>query len=224
MPATEAYARHGAWRIELSAALTVGVLRLEIELESTCRAIALVGASGTGKTTLLRIIAGLERGVLGRVVVGGESWHEGARCLVPPWMRSVGWVPQHALLFPHMTVRKNLGYGARPGADVVPVAEMLVLGHLLDRRPRNLSGGERQRVALGRALVATPRLLLLDEPFAALDGELRGTLVQRVSGYCVAHALPFVLVSHSPDDVANLASEVWTLRDGRLACTTRTGG
>lgn len=190
---------------------------LDVTLDTSARAVAIVGPSGAGKSTLLRVLAGLERRARGEVVVDGETWlHPTQGVLVPPWERRVGWVPQELLLFPHLSVRENLGYAGVEAADVEATAKLLQVGHLLDRRPRRLSGGERQRVALGRALLSKPRLLLLDEPFSALDRSLRDQLSGTVKRLAEERGVPLVLVSHDEADTKVLAEERWHLRDGAL--------
>ncbi|MEQ1508404.1 MAG: ATP-binding cassette domain-containing protein [Myxococcota bacterium] len=196
-------------------ALALGALRLTVDLATDARAIALVGPSGAGKSTILRVLAGLERRATGVVTVDGATW-QGPGVFVPPHRRRVGWVPQDAALFPNRTVRENLGYTRPPPAAVAAMADQLGLAALLDRGPRNLSGGERQRVALGRALLSEPRLLLLDEPFAALDEPLRARLAADIASSCRARSLPFVVVSHDPHDVAALADEVWVVEAGAV--------
>lgn len=190
---------------------------LDVSLETTARAVAIVGPSGAGKSTLLRVLAGVERRARGDVVVDGETWLDRTRgVVVPPWERRVGWVPQDLLLFPHLSVRENLGYAGASDPDVVETAELLQVAHLLDRRPRRLSGGERQRVSLGRALLSGPRLLLLDEPFSALDRALRDQLSTTVKHLADERAIPLVLVSHDEADTRVLAEERWRLRGGTL--------
>lgn len=193
--------------------LKLGRLELKLSMRSRARALALVGPSGSGKSTFLRLLAGLERRARGRLSFGAERWQD-ETTLVPPHLRRVGWVPQDGALFPHLSVRDNLGYAGARDAEIAEMAERLSLGALLQRRPRNLSGGERQRVALGRALLAKPQLLLLDEPFAALDSELRERLSADLSSLCRERALPLVVVSHHDADVASLAEEVWVLSGG----------
>jgi molybdate transport system ATP-binding protein len=206
-------------QLDLDFELPLGAFELHITLRTARRAVALVGPSGAGKTTCLRVLAGLTRPSRGQVRACGELWFDAEQGIhVPPWKRGVGWVPQEAMLFPHRTVRANLGY-ARGAAhsELQTTAEWLGIQHLLGRRPRNLSGGERQRVALGRALLSRPRLLLLDEPFAAVDQELRTTLARDLRAHCEAAGLPMVLVTHDTADVTTLADEVWPLQNGRIA-------
>lgn len=175
--------------------------------------VGISGPSGVGKSTLLRVIAGLERRARGEVQVFGERWLGGVP-LVPVWQRRIGWVPQDALLFPHLTVRENLAYGGF-GIDA-DVVDWLQIGPLLDRAPRLLSGGERQRVAVGRALCARPRLLLLDEPFAALDRTLRAEVARRVATWAAEQSAKMVLVSHDEADLLSAGAERWSFVDSRL--------
>lgn len=192
----------------LAAALHVRDVR--IDLATDAPVVCVDGPSGAGKSTLLRVIAGIEPRAVGRLRVFGEDWL-GERA-VPAWRRGVGWVPQDGHLFPHRSVRENLGYAGR-GVDP-EVVEWLGLGGLLDRAPRNLSGGERQRVALGRALCASPRLLLLDEPFAALDPDRRARVADRTAAWCRVREVRVVLVSHRAEDFGSFAGDHWRCADG----------
>ena len=205
-------------RLTASLRTTVGTLHLEADFHPQRGTAAIVGPSGSGKSTLLRALAGLERGVDGRIVVDGETWLDTAAGVrVPAWERSVGWVPQDALLFPHLSVERNLGYAGATATRVREEAARFEIGHLLDRAPRNLSGGERQRVALVRALLRDPGLLLLDEPFSALDRPLRRTLAARLREWIEHRRVPTVLVTHDEEDVRLLDAERWALADGRLS-------
>jgi molybdate transport system ATP-binding protein len=185
---------------------------------------AVFGPSGSGKTTLLRCIAGLERAPEGRLQVGEAVWQDAARgVFLPAHRRRVGFVFQEPSLFPHLSVRGNLAYGwKRVPADQrrVPmeqVVSLLGLGHLLDRSPRGLSGGERQRVAIGRALLTGPRLLLLDEPLASLDRASKAEILPYLERLRAELALPMLYVSHDLDEVARLADQGLVLREGRVA-------
>ena len=203
--------------LDIAVTLSLGSLALRVELRTHQRAVAIVGPSGAGKSTLLRILAGVERRVVGRVEMAGRVWLDSAkRFFLEPWERRVGWVPQDDLLFPHLTVRQNLAFAGAHAGEVEETAEMLSVQPLLERRPRNLSGGERQRVALGRALLARPELLLLDEPFSALDRPLRLDLVGRVQDLAERAGIVLVLVSHDEGDAAALAEERWLMVDGQL--------
>ncbi|MFO1199630.1 MAG: molybdenum ABC transporter ATP-binding protein [Burkholderiaceae bacterium] len=196
---------------------------LDVALELPGRGVsALFGPSGCGKTTLLRALAGLERAA-GRVGLGDEVWQDDdARVFVPPHRRAIGYVIQEAALFPHLDVRANLDYGARriAAADrrvaAGQVIELLGIGHLLARRPATLSGGERQRVAIARALACSPRLLLMDEPLAALDAQRKAEILPYLERLHVELALPVVYVTHAMDEVARLADHLVLMREGAV--------
>ena len=208
------------WR--LSVEVPLGERALSVTLSTASRAVGIVGPSGAGKSTLLRVLAGVERRGRGRLEVDGETWLDSASgTYLPPWLRRVGWVPQEASLFPHLSVRDNLGYAGVEPERVLEIAALLEVRDLLDRRPRRLSGGERQRVALGRALLSSPRLLLLDEPFSALDRPLRDKLSRLVREWAEERAVPLVLVSHDEEDTRVLADERWRLVAGELALSGR---
>lgn len=180
-------------------------------MASSAPILVISGPSGSGKTTLLRALAGVETRAAGRIAFGGEVWQD-VGVFLPPWKRRVGWVPQDGLLFPHLSVRENLGYTASSG--IGGVAEALGIAGLLDRYPRNLSGGERQRVAIGRAILANPRLLLLDEPFAALDRATRARVSAWIASW-VGEGRMLVLVTHQPE-ADGIGGEAWEIEDGRL--------
>ena len=200
-----------------------------VRLTADTPRVGVVGPSGAGKSTLLRVLAGLEPTAAGRVVVGGRVLQDTSDGrFVPPWERRVGWLPQEATLLPHRSVRANLAWSGADSADVEEVAASLRISPLLDRRPRHLSGGERQRVALGRALLARPRLLLLDEPFAALDRALREAAIEVVDRRAAAPGVVLVLVSHDPADVYALAGSAHSVSEAvyspvsaPAACTAR---
>lgn len=203
--------------LEVSIRVPVGAQTLSVELTMGRGNHSIVGPSGGGKSTFLRVLAGLERRATGVVRAQGETWLDSSTSTwIEPWERRVGWVPQDDLLFPHLSVGENLGYaGASPDA-VLEMAEMLSVAELLTRRPRSLSGGERQRVALGRALLSRPRLLLLDEPFSALDRRLRAEVAHSVGGFAEREGVPVILVSHDEADAEILGREVWELSEGSL--------
>lgn len=202
--------------------LTLAAFRLEVDLNLPGRGvIALFGHSGSGKTTLLRAIAGLERVADGFLQVNGELWQDGAWFL-PTHRRPLGYVFQEASLFPHLNVRRNLEYGMRrvPMAQrkvtLAQVVEWLDLEPLLQRMPDRLSGGERQRVAIARALAVSPRLLLMDEPLAALDLARKQDIVPYLEKLHDALDIPVLYVSHAPDEVARLADHLVLLQQGRV--------
>jgi molybdate transport system ATP-binding protein len=186
--------------------------------------IALFGPSGSGKTTLLRCLAGLERSAGGVLTLGTNVWQDDSRRLfVPIHQRGVGMVFQEARLFDHLKVRGNLEYGLRrtPAAErrlgFAEVVEALELSPLLERMPRELSGGERQRIALGRALMASPRLLLLDEPLSALDRARKNTVLHFLAQLPARFGIPIIYVSHTLDEVIQLADYLMVMEDGRIA-------
>lgn len=180
---------------------------------------ALFGHSGSGKTTLLRCIAGLERAPHGRLRVGDEVWQDAGRWL-PVHRRPIGYVFQEASLFAHLSVLDNLNYGVKRSArsqasQLAQAIELLGIGHLLTRKPERLSGGERQRVSIARALAVCPRLLLMDEPLAALDEARKAEILPYLERLRDAMRLPILYVSHSLDEVLRLADTLVALRDGR---------
>ena len=207
----EGRALHVQVRVPLDA------IDLDVDWRPESDRVAILGPSGSGKSTLLRALAGLEPRAEGRVSFGDEVWLDSDSGVnMPAWERRVGWVPQDALLFPHLSLKENLAYAGAGRAEVESMAESLFLSDLLDRRPRFLSGGERQRVALGRALLSAPRVLLLDEPFSALDRPLRSQIAAMVRTFARDSGTPIVLVSHDEHDAELLADERWVLVAGSL--------
>jgi len=183
---------------------------------------ALFGPSGCGKTTLLRIVAGLERNARGRIRFGDETWFDDdARIFVPLHKRGVGYVFQDTRLFPHLSVAGNLRYAARRSAgiaspiDTASVVAALDLAPLLKRWPPSLSGGERQRVAIGRSLLTRPRLLLMDEPLAALDIQRKAEILPYIERLPDTFGVPVIYVTHAIDEVARLAQRMVVLSAGR---------
>ena len=182
---------------------------------------ALFGRSGCGKTTLLRVIAGLEKVAAAEVRFGDTVWQAG-RNFVPLHRRRIGLVFQEHSLLPHLSVRGNLLYGYKrtPEAErrlhLPEVVDMLGIGDLLDRGIDKLSGGQRQRVSLGRALLTSPRLMLLDEPLSALDTQTKREIMPFLSRLADEAGVPMVMVSHAPEEVERLANRVVFMRDGRI--------
>jgi molybdate transport system ATP-binding protein len=203
-----------------------GGFRLDVDLELPGTGItALYGPSGSGKTTLLRCIAGLER-AQGAVRIGGDTWQDDAAgVFLPTWRRPLGYVFQEASLFDHLDVARNLGYAQRRGTGSVGglglegAVELLGIGHLLTRRPAELSGGERQRVAIARALAAAPRLLLLDEPLAAVDAARRQEILPWLERMRDELRLPMFYVTHSADEMARLADTLVLLDGGHAVAS-----
>ncbi|HQC73036.1 MAG TPA: molybdenum ABC transporter ATP-binding protein [Candidatus Competibacteraceae bacterium] len=194
---------------------------LDIDLELPTKGIiALFGHSGSGKTTLLRCIAGLERAPDGFLALNGEIWQNGAHWL-PTHKRPLGYVFQEASLFPHLTVMGNLRYGMRRVSrerrvNLDQAIELLGIGHLLDRKPDRLSGGERSRIGIARALAVNPRLLLMDEPLAALDLQRKQDILPYLERLHDELEIPALYVSHSPDEVARLADHLVVMESGRV--------
>ena len=186
---------------------------------------ALFGRSGSGKTTLVDIVGGLIRPDRGRVAVDGQVLVDTASGIfVPKHRRRVGYVFQDSRLFPHLSVRQNLLYGrwfsrgaGGAAGDLGSVVELLGIGRLLDRRPDSLSGGEKQRVAIGRALLARPLLLLMDEPLASLDEARRAEILPYIERLRDEAGVPILYVSHSVAEVARLATTVVILSEGKVA-------
>jgi molybdate transport system ATP-binding protein len=179
---------------------------------------ALFGASGTGKSTLLNLIAGLEEPDSGLIRIGSTTLYDSAtNTNLPIHQRRIGYVFQDSLLFPHFTVKSNLLYGFRDGAiDLQTVINFLGLTDLLERRPAKLSGGERQRVAIGRALLSSPQLLLMDEPLASLDMDRKREIFPYIEQLQSKFNIPVIYVSHAMEEVARLANHVVMMKDGKI--------
>lgn len=217
----------GAGGIRARIRIERGDFLLDVDLDLPQRGIsALFGHSGSGKTTVLRALAGLERAPGGYVALGGAVWQDEERGIfVPVHRRALGVVFQEASLFAHLSVRANLDFGRRRVAPAErrfaldAVAELLGIGHLLERRPDGLSGGERQRAAIARALLASPRLLLMDEPLAALDLQRKQEILPYLERLHAELAIPIVYVSHAPDEVARLADHLVLLDAGRVVAS-----
>lgn len=204
-----------------------GAFRLHARASLGPGATGIVGASGSGKSTLLAVLAGLLRPRAGTLRFQQQTLVDIATGVVtPPWQRHFALVFQDGQLFPHLTVRDNLLYGHRrrePAArrfELPHVLELLEIGALLERRPAQLSGGERQRVALGRALLYSPRLLLLDEPLASLDDRLKRQILPFLKRVKDETGIPLLYVSHIREEVDYLADRTYTMAEGRLEATT----
>lgn len=202
--------------------LRQGHFLLEIDLEISAQVLGIFGASGAGKTTLLEIVAGLRRPDHGRIQVNDHVLMDSAtRLFQPPEQRGVGYVPQDLALFPHLTVRGNLLYSRRPTQDNVSgltlahVSAVLEIDSLLDRTIAELSGGQKQRVAFARAVLASPRLLLMDEPLASLDQELKENIIPYLQRLRDEFKIPMLYVSHSPDEIVALCDQVIIMREGK---------
>jgi molybdate transport system ATP-binding protein len=197
--------------------------QLRVDVSCQYAATAIFGPSGAGKTSLLNIIAGLLRPDQGEIVLDGEVLLSTERGIsMPPEARRIGYVFQDDLLFPHLSVRQNLCYGrdllAPSGRrfQLDRIVELLEIGQLLHRHPHGLSGGERQRVALGRALLASPRLLLMDEPLASLDQGLKSRIIPYLRHIRSDLGIPILYVSHSVAEILELTGQVIVLRQGQV--------
>ncbi|GHT83278.1 molybdenum import ATP-binding protein ModC [Betaproteobacteria bacterium] len=212
--------------IEANFHLDYSGFSLNVELHLPEKGVtALFGHSGSGKTTLLRCVAGLDRAPKGRLVVAGDIWQDEAQGIfLPTHKRPLGLVFQEASLFPHLSVRKNLEYGMRrsgnkTGEGFDASIALLGIGPLLDRAPDSLSGGERQRVAVARALLTRPRLLLMDEPLAALDLKRKQEILPYLEKLREELDIPVFYVSHAPDEVARLADHLVLLENGQVVAS-----
>ncbi|WP_298329406.1 ATP-binding cassette domain-containing protein [Asticcacaulis sp.] len=202
--------------IQVDLSGTVGDLTLSVRFEAGAGLTALMGPSGSGKTTLLRAIAGLER-LSGRVQVGDAVWQDADR-FMPVHKRAVGYVFQEPSLFSHLSVEGNLDFALKRSpktVDKTGIVDLLRIGALLPRQVERLSGGERQRVAMARALLSGPELLLMDEPLSSLDQSARAEILPLIRD--VAERVPVLYVSHDPLEVARLTGQVIYIRNGRLA-------
>lgn len=204
-------------------ALRRGEFALDVELECRPGITCIMGPSGSGKSTILAVLAGLAQPDRGRVVLGGDVWLDRAKAIeVPVHARCLSYMFQGLALFPHMTALKNVEYGMHdvPRPERAPRAMALLervgVAHLAHRRPRTFSGGEAQRVALARAIARRPRLLLLDEPFSALDRDLRGQLVALVRELVSEHGVPLVHVTHSVAEARQLAGQLIRIERGKI--------
>jgi molybdate transport system ATP-binding protein len=206
----------------------LGEFSVDVSFTSDTAATALFGPSGAGKTSVINMIAGLLNPKRGRIVLGDDVLFDSATGInMPAWRRRIGYVFQEGRLFPHFSVKRNLDYArwisghARNPKQFSHVIEMLDVGHLLDRRPGKLSGGERQRVAVGRALLTQPRLLLLDEPLASLDLARKRDILPYLERLRDEARMPLIYVSHNAAEIKRIASRVVRLDSGKVV---ETGG
>jgi molybdate transport system ATP-binding protein len=210
--------------LDVAVCRTLGRMRVDVAFQGPSIGLtALFGPSGSGKSTVVNAIAGLLRPEAGHVRLGARTFFDSARRIdVPVHLRRIGYVFQDARLFPHMRVRDNLLYGFHRAPsderhiEFAHVVELLGIGNLLDRRPHALSGGERQRIALGRALLAQPRLLLMDEPLAALDPGRKAEILPYFERLRDDIGIPMIYVSHSIEEVVRLADTVVVLDHGHV--------
>ena len=216
--------------IQAQLTVTYPGFTLDVDLQLPGRGVtALFGYSGSGKTTLLRCVAGLERGV-GQLRVNGELWQDSAsNVFLPTHQRALGYVFQEASLFAHLSVRRNLEYGMKRIAaserrvQLEQAVALLGIEHLLERRPDKLSGGERQRVGIARALLTSPKLLLMDEPLAALDHKRKSEILPYLERLHDELDIPILYVSHAADEVARLADHLVLLEEGKVLASGPVG-
>lgn len=208
--------------LDVDCSVTLGDFTLNAKFTTEPGISVLFGPSGAGKTTILGLVAGLIRPDRGRISLNGDVLCDvAARVFVPPHKRRIGLVFQDAQLFPHLTVAQNLAFGSwfnRPSPSLARehVIDVLAIGHLLQRRPARLSGGEKSRVALARALLSSPRLLLMDEPLSALDDEKRQAILPLVERVRDDFGVPMLYVTHARDEAQRLASRMIRLVQGQV--------
>jgi molybdate transport system ATP-binding protein len=206
--------------IRIRAVRQLAKIALDVDLTLPDRGLtAVFGRSGSGKTTLINILSGLMDPDAGIISINGQTLYDSERRIkLPVYERRMGYVFQEARLFPHLTVRSNLRYGYNPDGQIRmdEVVELLGIGQALDRRPHYLSGGEKQRVAIGRALLTNPRLLLMDEPLSALDDSRKNEIIPFIERIRDEFQTPIFYVTHSRAEVAKLANYVVILADGKV--------
>jgi len=213
--------------IEIKAKLTLSSFELDVDVACEGLVTALFGPSGSGKTTILKIVAGLAQPHTGFVRFNDEIWFDSARMInVPAHHRHIGYVFQDARLFPHLSVRHNLMFSQWVRRQRAPhltkridwddVIDVLGIAHLLERSPLTLSGGEQQRIALARALLSHPALLLMDEPLAALDAQRRDEILPYIERVKKTFSIPTLYVSHARDEVERIADEIIRIDEGKI--------
>jgi len=219
--------------ITVDVTLPLGTFVLDVQFSSDCRSIALFGPSGSGKTSLANVMAGLLTPQTGHIGINGTTLFDSAAGInLTPQQRGIGYVFQDNRLFPHMTIKDNLVYGKKwappnqNGPSFDDIVDLLDIGHLLNRTPAKLSGGESQRVAIGRALLMRPRIVLLDEPLASLDQERKAEIIHYLlkirQASLAASLAPMITISHAPEEVNRLADEVVMMAEGSVKSVIRT--
>ena len=211
----------------VSVTKTLGVLNLDMSFETDkARVIALFGPSGAGKTSVISMIAGIMKPDTGRISLNGTTFFDSTSGVdLGPENRRVGYVFQDGKLFPHLTVKANLEYGmklvrkADRNISFHEVVDLLGIEGLLSRRPGKLSGGEKQRVAIGRALLASPRLLLMDEPLASLDSDRKDEVLPFIKRLKDCYNMPIIYVSHQAEEIASISDVVLVMKGGKLVAS-----
>ncbi len=211
--------------IEIQARLKRKHFELDASLQLNQRVTAIYGPSGAGKSTLLSIIAGITQPDSGRIVIDGECLFDSqAHINKPIHQRKIGLVFQDGRLFPHLTVEHNLSYALNftpvqnQQFQLKKIVELLEIGHLLKQRPHQLSGGEKQRVALGRALLSSPRLLMLDEPLASLDDRLKSQILPFLKLVSDEINIPMIYISHSKEEIMQITDNLIDIQLGKVNC------
>jgi molybdate transport system ATP-binding protein len=206
--------------MELNISIKKKLPHFDLDVSFSCREsrmLVLVGPSGAGKTTIIRILAGLDRPDEGRITYNGETWVDtDKKIFLPPQQRQVGYVFQEYTLFPHLTVAGNVAFAADDKNNVPSLLERFNIGHLKDRKPDKISGGERQRCAICQAIARRPRLLLLDEPFSALDAVTRQNLREEVRKLKRELSIPVIHVTHDISEALYLGDDVLPMVSGRI--------
>jgi molybdate transport system ATP-binding protein len=204
--------------LDIDIGLSHGDFTLAATLSAASGITVLAGPSGAGKSTVAAAVAGLVRPDRGRIMINGTVLFDSAKRIdVPVASRRIGYVLQDALLFPHLSVRRNLTYSRRPGSlSLERVTDILGIGHLLERRPASLSGGERQRVAIGRALLSGPSLLIMDEPLSGLDAARRSELMPFIEMLRDTLSLPVLYITHNWPEIIRLADTVVLMENGQV--------
>ncbi len=206
---------------------TLGEFRLNTKFESNAAVTALFGPSGAGKSSIINAIAGLIKPTRGKIVIGENTLYDSERGInLPTHKRGVRIVFQESRLFPHLNVRQNLLYGhwftgRKPSPSLDEVVKLLGIEHLLKRKPRTLSGGERQRVAIGRALLANPLALMLDEPLASLDEARKQEILPYLERLVSETKIPILYVTHAQEEIERLANVVVNLENGKVKSVER---
>ena len=210
--------------IEVQARLKRKNFELDASLQLTQRVNAIYGPSGSGKSTLLSIIAGITQPDSGRIMINGECLFDSELQInIPIHGRKIGLVFQDGRLFPHLTVENNLSYALnftpvqKQQSQLKQIVELLEIGQLLNQRPHQLSGGEKQRVALGRALLSSPRLLMLDEPLASLDERLKSQILPFLKKVADEVEIPMIYISHSMDEILKITDNIIDIQLGKIS-------